>query len=210
MNKIFNHIIYLFSKLIKKSNLASIINSKIDITSKVEARSCVVSTVMGKYSFCGYDCDVFCADIGNFTSIASGVVLGGARHPMEWVGMSPVFYKGRDSVKKKFSEFELPKDPRVIIGSDVWIGRNAIILSGVRVGHGAVIGAGAVVTKDIPPFAVAVGNPARIKKYRFSDAIIERLLHIAWWDLDDGEIESRSHFINNPSLFIDSFSEKLK
>ncbi|GHY28920.1 group 1 glycosyl transferase [Vibrio cholerae] len=202
-----DRIFYVLSKVIKKIYLPSVIHSKIHSSSKIEGGSSVVSTVMGKHSFCGYACDIYFADIGNFTSIASGVIIGGARHPMEWVGMSPVFYKGRDSIKKKFTEYKLPLVPKVVIGSDVWIGRNAIILSGVKIGHGAVIGAGSVVTKDVAPFSVVAGNPASIKKFRFNTAIIEDLLETEWWNLDESRLNEVVQFIREPEVFITKIKE---
>jgi hypothetical protein len=71
-----------------------------------------------------------------------------------------------------------------VLGHDVWIGHGAIVLPGRRIGTGAVIGAGAVVTRDVPPYAIAVGNPARVLRQRFAPAIAERLLTLAWWDWD--------------------------
>lgn len=153
---------YLVSRLIKKIQFPAILRSKIPRTSKVEAGSRVIDSTFGKYSFCGYDCRIFKADIGSFTSIADNVVIGGARHPYEWVSTSPVFYAGRDSVKKKFSKFERPEDPRTVIGNDVWIGSNAMIRAGVQIGNGAVIGMGSVVTKDVPEFDIWGGNPSRL------------------------------------------------
>jgi acetyltransferase-like isoleucine patch superfamily enzyme len=82
------------------------------------------------------------------------------------------------------------KEP-VVIGNDVWIGTGAIILRGLSVGDGAVIGAGAVVTKDVPPYAIVAGNPARVIKYRFEEAVIKRIQASKWWEMSDGEIRDR-------------------
>lgn len=200
---------YLLSKIIKKAQLPSIVDSKISNQSKIESSSSVTLSTMGRHSFCGYDCDIYCADIGNFTSIASGVILGGARHPMEWLGMSPVFYKGRDSIKKKFVEFDIPSAKRVTIGNDVWIGRNAIVLSGVSIGDGAVVGAGAVVTKDVPPYGIVAGNPAKLIRYRFNEERINSLLRIKWWDMEDDVIEKFADLCMDPDLVINYIENKL-
>lgn len=193
---------YFISKALKKMRLAAVIDSHVDSTAKLESGTSFFSSSISRYSFCGYDCDVSYCEIGAFTSIANGVVIGGARHPMEWVGMSPVFYKGRDSVSKKFSEHSLPGSARVIIGHDVWIGRSAIILAGVNIGNGAVVGAGSVVTKDIPPYAVAAGNPARIIKYRFAPQVVDQLELVKWWDFSDEELSKLGGAVTDVDAFL--------
>lgn len=197
----------LVSKLIKKLRFFSDCNSLIDQTAKIESGSSMYHSKIGRYSFCGYDCDIYYATIGNFTSIANGVVIGGARHPMEWAGMSPVFYKGRDSIKKKFSQHELPAPPITVIGSDVWIGRSAIIISGVTVGNGAVIGAGSVVTKDVPPYAVVAGNPAKFIKYRFTSDIIKQLEKSSWWLRNDDVLFDLALHVREPEIFLDKLHD---
>jgi acetyltransferase-like isoleucine patch superfamily enzyme len=194
---------YLVAKILKKIRMSAVIDSEIDSRSKIESGSSVSFSKMGRHSFCGYDCEIHNVEIGCFTSIANCVVIGGARHPMEWVGMSPAFYHGRDSIKIKLSTFKLDSLPLTIIGSDVWIGRSAIIIAGVNVGHGAVVGAGSVVTKDVPPYAVVAGNPARIIKFRFQPEIVNKLIEYTWWDLDDDVLKVLSSNIKNPVQFIE-------
>ncbi|KAA0690874.1 antibiotic acetyltransferase [Halopseudomonas laoshanensis] len=130
------------------------------------------------------------------------MVIGGARHPMEWVGMSPVFYSGRDSVKSKFSEHPLELVPKATIGNDVWIGRSAIILSGVSVGDGAVVGAGSIVTKNVPPYAVVAGNPAKIIRYRFEERIIRELMSIKWWEFTEPHLKELGGCFNDVEKFL--------
>jgi hypothetical protein len=76
----------------------------------------------------------------------------------------------------------------VVIGSDVWIGTDAMVLSGVSIGHGAIVAARAVVTRDVPPYAIVAGVPAKVVRWRFEPAVIERLLKVAWWEWDDERI----------------------
>lgn len=193
---------YFASRLIKKSRMAAVRGSEVHRTAKIESGTSFIDSTMERHSFCGYDCDIYRAVIGAFTSIANGVVLGGARHPMEWVGMSPVFYAGRDSVKAKFSERPLPKPPEVRIGNDVWIGRSAIVLSGVSVGNGAVIGAGAVVTKDVPPYAIVAGNPARVIRFRFSETTIRELETVRWWAFSDDRLMHFGGYFHDVEKFL--------
>ena len=91
----------------------------------------------------------------------------------------------------------------------MWIGRRAIILQGVHIGTGAVVGAGAVVTKDIPPYAVVAGCPAKIIKYRFDSDIICRLLKSEWWLLQDFQLKKLAKYMNSPIVFLVEL-EKLK
>jgi acetyltransferase-like isoleucine patch superfamily enzyme len=192
----------LIAKFFKKIRLSAIKNSIIHKSSKVESGSLFYNSDMGKYSYCGYDCEIINAKIGNFTSIANNVVIGGANHPMHWVGMSPVFYEGRDSVTKKFSKFKLD-DPKVChIGNDVWIGRSSIVLSGVTISDGAVVGAGSVVTKDVPSYAIVAGNPAKFIRNRFDDETISQLIKINWWSFSDSKLHSLAHTFNDIKLFI--------
>jgi acetyltransferase-like isoleucine patch superfamily enzyme len=172
-------------KALKKARLVAVRDSVVDPTSKLESGTTMYHSTMGRHSFCGYDCDISHAEIGSFVSIANGVVIGGGRHPMEWVSMSPVFYEGRDSVRAKFATHRREPPRLVRVGHDVWIGRSAIVLPGVEIGDGAVVGAGAIVTKDVAPYAIVAGNPARLIRARFDDATVARLRASRWWELDD-------------------------
>lgn len=119
--------------------------------------------------------------IGKFTAIAQGAqfIMNGANHPLS--GFSTFPFSSFEGWKEN-APVEWPNKGDTIIGNDVWIGREAVVMPGVRVGDGAIIGTRAVVAKDVPPYAVAVGNPARVAKRRFDAATVEALLEIAWWD----------------------------
>lgn len=141
-------------------------------------------------------------EIGSFCSFARGVTifLGGDHHT-EWVTTSVAeAYCGMKGYP------QCRTDGDVIIGNDVWVGTEAFILSGLKIGDGAVIGARAVVAKDVPPYSVVVGNPARVVKKRFSDDIINKLLKIKWWEWEDDKIKENIPLIMSPKL--DEFISK--
>lgn len=124
--------------------------------------------------------------IGKFCSFAMYVIfVVGGQHPFRRIVQYPVrmFVAKERKITESFAKGPL------VIENDVWIGVGAIILNGLTVGNGAVIGAGSVVTKDIPPYAIAVGNPARVIGKRFDDETIEKLLEIKWWYWPDKKIE---------------------
>ena len=197
-----NWISYLIARLQKKTRLSAIRSSEIHPTSKVEPGGQVVGTVMGRHSFCGYDCTLINARIGSFCSIADQVYVGGSAHPIQFVSTSPVFLSHRDSVKAKFSHHEFYDLPQTVIGHDVWIGHGAKIRAGVNIGTGAVIGMGAVVAKDVRPYAIVVGNPAREVRRRFDDPTVDGLLASKWWDMDDEALKDAAQYFTDPALFL--------
>jgi acetyltransferase-like isoleucine patch superfamily enzyme len=127
---------------------------------------------------------------------------------MNWVSTSPVFYKGRDSVKAKFSEHQRPECKTVCIDHDVWIGQYALIKQGVHIGIGAVIGMGSVVTKDVAPYSIVAGNPAREIKKRFDEETINGLLESEWWQYDENKLKYYSKYFMNPRDFLNNINSK--
>lgn len=127
--------------------------------------------------------------IGKFCSIAGGVVIMlGGNHRMDWITTYPFPALGDRWPLARGIVGHPGTKGDIVIGNDVWIAAEAIILSGVTVGDGAVIAARAVVTRDVPPYAVVAGNPAKVVKLRFDVEEIELLLNMRWWDWDESKI----------------------
>ena len=127
--------------------------------------------------------------IGNYCSIANDVTIGMGEHPLDRLSTSDCFYypvwKVTDEdLRNNFNS------KKVIIHNDVWIGTKVIILAGVQIGNGAVIAAGAIVTKNVPDYAIVGGVPATIIRYRFSSESIESLLESKWWERDANKLKS--------------------
>lgn len=199
---------YILSRILKRLRPAAVRNSFIHRTSKIEPGSQVVSSEFGRHSYCGYDCIFLNVSVGSFCSISDNVVVGGSNHPMHFVSTSPVFLSHRDSVKEKFSRFEYLDLPRTWIGNDVWLGYGCRVRAGVKIGHGAVVAMGSVVTKDVPPYSVVGGNPAQVLRTRFSEEVIEKLLSTEWWHLSDEELGRWAIWFDDPQEFLNEWAKK--
>lgn len=141
---------------------------------------------IGSYSYISENCIFQNTTLGRYCSVAREVMCGLGNHPLDGFSTSPIFYHRDNTLKfpviTQGPEFKDYKP--VFIGNDVWIGSRAVILDGVTIGNGAVVAAGAVVTKDVPEYAVVGGVPAKIIKYRCDDEYRRRLSQSQWWTLD--------------------------
>lgn len=138
-------------------------------------------------------------EIGGFCSIAKGTLFQNYFHDQERLTTHFILHH---VFNEEWGKEIVSKGP-IIVGSDVWIGAQSIILSGVTIGHGAVVAANSVVNKDVPPYAIVAGSPAQIIKYRFDSNTIEKLLALKWWEWPVEKIK------NNRQLFEGKFSETL-
>lgn len=151
---------------------------------EVGARTKIAESSFGDYSYVGHDSDIMHTTMGRFCSIAAHTRINPGNHPLDRVMMSHVGYRssayGLGDDDEAF--FAWRASTPVVLGHDVWVGHGAVVLPGVTVGTGAAVGAGAIVTRDVAPFTIAVGNPARPLRLRFAPDIIDALTLIAWWD----------------------------
>lgn len=125
-------------------------------------------------------------------------MIGGAQHPFERVSTSPVFHAGKNILGKNFSDVPMVKTKKTVIENDVWLGFGCIVKSGVIIHNGAVIGAGIVVTHDVPPYEIWAGNPAKKIKDRFDKKTAEELAKTEWWNMPDESISKLSRYFDDP------------
>lgn len=158
---------------------------------------------LGFASYVNHNSRLIGSKIGKYCSIADNVYSGFGHHPLNCISTHSSFFydttsqlgwsmfpKGEAPV---YDPYRRPKgEPRfsTVIGNDVWIGSHVMIMDGITIGTGAVVGTGSIVTKDVPPYAIVAGNPAKIIRYRFDDKKIQALLASEWWNKDFNEIRS--------------------
>jgi len=151
----------------------------------VGPRTSIGETTFGDYSYVVNDSSIMYAEIGKFCSIAAHTRINPGNHPLDRPALHHFTYRSVSyqlGPEDDAAFFEWRRSHKVTMGNDVWIGHGAVILPGVTIGHGAGVGAGAVVSKDVPPFAVVAGVPAKIIRFRFDEETRDALVRIAWWD----------------------------
>lgn len=140
-------------------------------------------------------------EIGKYCSLADEVtIFAGGNHPINSITTHPLKLFFNLSDTEEWACDCQDGNETTLIGNDVWIGYGATILSGVTIGDGAIIGAKAVVASDIPPYAIAVGNPAKVIKYRFSHESIDKLLQIKWWNWEEEKIKKNAFLIASADI----------
>lgn len=203
---IFQKLKYGLTRLLSRRPNA-VMDSRIHPTASVGNGAQLVSCSVGRYSYI-HGSSAAKTKIGAFCSIANGCSIGGGSHPTDWVSSSPVFYKGRNVLKKNFSQNEYTEFRQTTIGNDVWIGAKCLIKGGVTIGDGAVIGMGSVVTHDVPPYEIWAGNPARCIRKRFDDETIQKIQNLQWWLWDDRKLQKYGHVFHDPQQLFEALEEE--
>lgn len=166
---------------------------------------------VGRGSYLGKNCRLTRSDIGRYTSIADEVILVTGRHPMrEYISTSPMFYSkvfggGWTYVDGEyFSPYKFVDEKQrwsIKIGNDVWIGRGVKLFEGITIGDGAVVGAFSLVTKDLEPYGIYVGTPAKLVGYRYEQNLIDLLMENRWWSRDEEWIEKHADLFRDVERF---------
>lgn len=173
----------------------------------------IQNVTIGNYTRVGIDVEVNNARVGNFSRIGRNTIIGPGSHPMNLLTSHNIFYKKNKAWKERqewVADVGFDEEKVTEIGNDVWVGLNSIIMDGVKVGDSAIIGAGAIVTKDVPPFAIVGGVPAKVIKYRYPQEMIDRLMEIAWWNLPDEEITKRIELFHKANPTLEDINEYFK
>lgn len=188
---------------------ARVQGSRLGRYTEVGPRTKLLEVEMGDYSYVVNDSDIAYATIGKFCSIAAMTRLNPGNHPTWRATQAHFTYRASAYFPGEADEddfFQWRRDQRLALGHDVWIGHGAVVLAGRSVGHGAVVAAGAVVSKDVPAYAIVAGVPARFVKWRFPPDIAERLQRLAWWDWSHDQL--RAALPDFRALSIEAFLEK--
>ena len=161
---------------------------------RISGRVYVLNSTVGDYSYLEDGCRLLAADLGKFCAVAPKAQIGLADHPIgDYVTGHPAFYQHEPRLGYDFVEETRHQDTRrTTLGSDVWVGASACIKDGVTIEHGAIVGAASVVTRNVPPYAIVAGAPARVIRYRFDEATIEWLLALSWWDRSEAWLRAHA------------------
>lgn len=186
-----------------------IVNSEFGRFVEIGKGSRVQNSTLGDYSYCDRCADIANAEVGKFANIASFARIGPTDHPMQLAALHHFHYRSAaywDDVEDDPTFFAHRASRRAFIGHDTWIGHGAVIKPEVTIGHGAVVASSAVVTKDVAPYTIVAGIPAKPIRARFPRAIADKVMEMAWWDWDHDTLRARLDDFR--ALPIEAFLEK--
>jgi len=194
------------SRHIKLGKGTIIVNSKLGLYNTFYSNIELVDCEIDDYVYVSYGSKIAHTEIGKFCSIGPDCKIGLGKHPTDYISTFPAFYSKEKQCQITFVDKNyFDETNQITIGNDVWIGANTIIMDGVNIGNGAVIGAGSIVTKDVQPYSVVAGVPAKELKKRFSNEEIEKLLRINWWEKDLNWLKENAQYFHNNQEFFKRF-----
>lgn len=183
--------------LIRESS--SLLKCEIESYSTIYENCRLEHVRLGSFSFIAESSRLSSVTIGRFCSIGPQAIVGYGDHPTNWISTSPVFYSTQEQCGYTFSDSDYFNEKKPIaVGHDVWMGARVFIRNGVLIGNGAIIGAGAVVVTDIPDFAIAVGCPAKVIRYRFDIETRQKISDSKWWNWDLSKLQKHQALFRQP------------
>lgn len=188
---------------------AEVVNSTLGAWVEVGAGARILNSTFDDYAYCDRHADIANTTVGRFSNIAAMTRIGPTDHPYAHAAQHHFLYRSSyywDDVADDPAFFAARSARRTTLGADCWIGHGAIIKPDVTIGIGAIVAAGAVVTRDVDPFMIVAGCPARPLRARFAPAVIDRLLALAWWDWDHTRL--RAALTDFRSLKAEEFLER--
>lgn len=188
---------------------AEVTQSSLGRWTEVSERTRISESVLGDYSYVMQDCSLWCTTVGKFSNIAAAVRCNATNHPTWRPTLHHFTYRASDywdDAEHETEFFEWRRSNAVTIGHDTWLGHGSTVLPGVTVGDGAAVGSGAVVTKDVAPYTIVAGVPARPLRERFDRKTAERFQALAWWDWEHARLRTALDDFRN--LSAEEFLEK--
>lgn len=179
----------------------AIFDSSFDNNTAVYQNCTLSHTHFGAYSYVNENAAMGNLTLGRFTSIGPEFICGYGEHPTNFVTTSPIFYSTRKQCGISFTETSrYDEQHQTVIGNDVWIGARTFVRDGVKIGDGALIAAGAVVTADVPDYAIMGGVPAKLIRYRFPEDVVQQLLEIQWWNWSEDRLRAAQSQLAQPDV----------
>lgn len=212
---------YTFIDKVKVGEKTKLRHSILEANVSIGSECNITNSSIGRYSYLANNCYLPSTKVGAFCSIASHTILAAGNHPSNYLSTSPVTYKNKTTYAQGFvnqptyqDEYKYVDDKQKFfceIGNDVWIATRVTLVcgrNGLRIGNGAIVRSGSVVTKDIPPYAIVQGVPAHIIGYRFETEIIEKIEKLSWWNKDDKWIKAHAQYFSDVKKLLEHIEEE--